>query len=308
MQYVPFLMNSHFISYYIVDKKDELIYAGVGKLPEIIKLNNIRKYLKSDQNYNVVLNDYFPYHYQARNDVDSVIHSYLGDKLPEINWDMTLDKATNIVCVETGQTFKNQSELALTLNISTAMVSNHLNDRCCSKSIKGLHYVYGKPREVYQPSTTTSVPLILSPRYSYKIGKFNTNMIGKYVVYSVHDINGTPLFLGIDKFETAILLLKVKLAEGFDINSKYNIQFQYSSITEQECKTFKDMTFGDFKGPFNNSNNDKKSIIICNETGEKFNTQSELARAIGVTESRVSKHLNRLTGFKSIYNKTYVRI
>jgi len=45
--------------------------------------------------------------------------------------------------------------------------------------------------------------------------------------------------------------------------------------------------------------------ILCNETGERFATQSALARAIGTSQGNIAQHLSGKPGHRSIKGCTY---
>lgn len=48
-----------------------------------------------------------------------------------------------------------------------------------------------------------------------------------------------------------------------------------------------------------------KVRIICNETGEEFESVSEAARVHNLTQSALSSHLNQKPGHRSVKGKTY---
>lgn len=48
--------------------------------------------------------------------------------------------------------------------------------------------------------------------------------------------------------------------------------------------------------------------IICNETGEIFNTATECATTHGITPSALSNHLRMRKGFNTVGGRTYQRI
>lgn len=47
--------------------------------------------------------------------------------------------------------------------------------------------------------------------------------------------------------------------------------------------------------------------IVCDQTGERFRTITEVVRAHGVSASALSNHLNNKPGFRSVKNRTYHR-
>lgn len=54
-------------------------------------------------------------------------------------------------------------------------------------------------------------------------------------------------------------------------------------------------------------NNMRSVPIICNETGEQFQTIVEAARAHNIAPGHLSNHLNLKIGFKTLKKKTYRR-
>lgn len=48
--------------------------------------------------------------------------------------------------------------------------------------------------------------------------------------------------------------------------------------------------------------------VICNETGERWKTVKEAAKAHNLSESALSNHLNGKTGHKTVKGRTYRRV
>lgn len=52
----------------------------------------------------------------------------------------------------------------------------------------------------------------------------------------------------------------------------------------------------------------KLTTVICNETGERFNSMNEVVRKHGVSLSQLSHHIRGTAGHKTVKGKTYARV
>lgn len=128
----------------------------------------------------------------------------------------------------------------------------------------------------------------------------------EYILYYITDVTGSILQVNIVKFtdSTAFIdlpktqydkLYQVIIAKNTDKEILLNNAILWAN--SNNCQhLLKQITLTD------------RMVIICNETGEKFNTATEVCAAHNLSYSAVINHLKGKKSFNSVKGKTYKRV
>lgn len=135
--------NTNLNHFYVVLDPTGVIYAGVGKIADVFTLARLKAFREFDLEvaYKVEILSSHVRLIDAQNALSSWIRQN-GVKPPKYNMAQATKYVRGIYCVETGKTYKSQTDAAADLNISQSALSQHLNRVPGHKSIKGLTFNY----------------------------------------------------------------------------------------------------------------------------------------------------------------------
>ncbi|RUW55586.1 hypothetical protein EOA32_00780 [Mesorhizobium sp. M1A.F.Ca.ET.072.01.1.1] len=153
--------------------------------------------------------------------------------------------------------------------------------------------------------------LVTTPAQSFVVAK--THELGKlWCLYHHHDATDQLAYIGVckllDLFQCPDARQNSEWIRLFGANEGIIVKLQLTSLDEvtvnnlrfrqvQELKPVCNMVGFSYAGA--------KMRIICNETGEEFESISHAARVHCLSQSALSNHLNQKPGHKSVKGKTY---
>jgi len=151
----------------------------------------------------------------------------------------------------------------------------------------------------------------MSPQQSFIVAHMRD--FGRlYCVYEHHDADDNLLYIGVCKLievfsfpdarqnsewikrfpADSVVIIKITMTSP-DINVCNNARHRQMLSLRPICNVLGFSYVG------------MKLKIICNETGEEFESVSEAARAHNLTQSHLSNHLNQKAGHRSVKGRTY---
>lgn len=138
----------------------KLVFCDGATLPEIFTLKNARfaGNFKPTCNYNIVVFESADNEIEAQNKRLKYIRHYLGDKMPEINFEKAKTR-TKVLCKETGQIFESPYDVCKKLGLNAGLVYPHLAGDRAHQSVKGYHYIYVYPET---PERACEKPVVVS--------------------------------------------------------------------------------------------------------------------------------------------------
>ncbi|QWY83186.1 hypothetical protein [Rhizobium phage RHph_X2_24] len=138
-----------------------------------------------------------------------------------------------------------------------------------------------------------------------------------YAVYMHEDaIENRVLYIGVTRLDELFTfndaLCNSMWSDTVDRPEIVNLSVRVVALTEDEREAIMEQRrliaehrpFCNVKGYWVAPSRQK---ILCIETGEIFNSISDVEKAHGISRSAMSNHLNGKTGFKSVRGRTYKR-
>lgn len=136
-----------------------------------------------------------------------------------------------------------------------------------------------------------------------------------YAVYEHRDINETVQYVGVTPLVELFALTDAQCNSMWpDIFSKpvTTLDINVVAVTPDEREAYQEMhRLISIHNPTCNRKgywvDPRKQNVICNETGETWDTAVAASRAHGLSYSQLSNHLNRKPGYKTVKGRTYRR-
>ena len=137
-------------------------------------------------------------------------------------------------------------------------------------------------------------------------GKFKE--LNEYVVYVIYS-KAKPneaLFVGGASVSTVLEMREFRRTAGFNYNDEYEVVIIESFSTLEEAI----VSAGTYRIMYSPtySFTTGKSAVKCIETGEMYKSGYAAAKAMGLSWSALSNHLNNKPGFKTVKGFTFVRV
>ena len=135
--------NTNLNHFYVVLDPTGVIYAGVGKMSDVFTLARLKAFREFDLEvpYKVEIISSHVRLIDAQNSLSRWIKDN-NIPPPKYNLAQAMKYARGIHCIETGKSYKSQSDAAKDLNISQSALSKHLTRVPGHKTIKGYRFEY----------------------------------------------------------------------------------------------------------------------------------------------------------------------
>lgn len=131
-------------------------------------------------------------------------------------------------------------------------------------------------------------------------------------VFGVFDMSDKLMYVGVGRMTDIVNFTELVKNPAFIPTEPWSVKVFSSHITEIEARnsTYKVIAVlspNKEVPEFNKHSyrNRYRSHVICNETGTIYKTASEASHMIGVSSGRMSNHLSRKPGYKTIKGLTY---
>lgn len=134
--------------------------------------------------------------------------------------------------------------------------------------------------------------------------------LSKYYVYSIHDSKGRCMYVNYGKWMDALSMAKVRGNPVVDPEQTYQVVLhsahdkegdaynQIGKIVKMYCPTY--------SPPWQYTTSMNRYIKVqCDQTGEVYNSASHACQTLGIPQSRMSQHLSRRPGYKTIKGMTF---
>lgn len=135
--------------------------------------------------------------------------------------------------------------------------------------------------------------------------------LGDFYVYSIHNVvTGACLFVGYDTLAAVVNLSTVRAAPGFNNGEAVGLHIHSVHTGRLDAMNAQSRKIRELCGmstpPLNiGYRNQRQSAVVCEQTGTQYPTASAAAEAHDVDAARMSKHLARRRGFKTVRGFTF---
>lgn len=162
--------------YKVYDDKGELVYINIAKLPDIITLRNIScaRSFNPLTTYEVIIEEK---EYENKIDALNALARARPYKTPKFNLEVKgYMNDSLIICEQTNEKFKNQSDVCQRYGIDKSNLSNHLRNRDLKKNIKGLSFHYYNALDEQRELMRKWTPLMFNVDPQYW-GNFDADVV-----------------------------------------------------------------------------------------------------------------------------------
>lgn len=133
---------------------------------------------------------------------------------------------------------------------------------------------------------------------------------GKLYAYSIHDPSGRCLFVGFDTLASAMAMNQVKGNPVFSMAAVMNVRLH--SVHETRVSAYNAIApliaelSPTICPPLNMTSHANRYLqVVCDQTGEVYQNANRACEALGVDNARLSRHLARKPGHRSIKGFTF---
>jgi hypothetical protein len=127
----------------------------------------------------------------------------------------------------------------------------------------------------------------------------------------VQDSTGKYIFIGYDKLVWCLNMKTIRAHPDYNPSEQYILKLWETVNSHSEgfviINEYIQTLNGGVIPPFNARRklSRYRVRVKCNETGVVYPTSTEACRALGINSSRMSNHLMRRPGFRTIYGLTF---
>lgn len=131
-----------------------------------------------------------------------------------------------------------------------------------------------------------------------------------YYIYVVKSQNNTILYINADKLPNIVSFKQLIPDPRFNTSELYNVEIltshaNYFNAMDTVNKLIKDLC-GDRIPTFNISQHyTRNASILCHNTGVVYRNANEACQALNIHPPRMSNHLKKKIGHKSIHGQTF---
>ena len=135
-----------------------------------------------------------------------------------------------------------------------------------------------------------------------------------WVVYLLRDAGGNLQFIGCSRLSQVFNIPDARansyFLQIFPNGSVMNLEVLHMEPSREKARNAQWFYFRQYGKPFIQQagrayRGTKKQPILCDQTGEKFESISDASKAHGVAQSQLSNHLMGKSGFITVHGKTY---
>lgn len=134
-------------------------------------------------------------------------------------------------------------------------------------------------------------------------------IIKNYYVYSIRDDADNILFINYDTLVNVVTFRKLMSNPLFIKDANYNIELHGSYELSWQAHNACDVLIRQLcvSTPYLNitQSTSRRGAVLCDQTGVTYKNASEACKMLGASPSRMSMHLARHAGHKSINNMTF---
>lgn len=137
--------------------------------------------------------------------------------------------------------------------------------------------------------------------------KLNSNSYKSYHAYTMLD-GEEVVFIGYDKLVNIISLTVPAAHPDFKQGHDYTVQIhQPAYVNSIDAANHASSLITGETPPLNRGSYARfNRVIVCEQTGQSFETQEEAARVCNISQPQLSKHLRRLPGHKSVKGLSFI--
>lgn len=147
------------------------------------------------------------------------------------------------------------------------------------------------------------------------IGFLNLSIenMNKLFLYSIHDAQGRCMYVGFDTLPHAVSFAQTRGNAEMDVAATYQVRIHQSFEHSERIKAvnavgalIKSIHHPSLQPAWNVTHHVNRALeVVCEQTGQRYKSASAAASALGISQSRMSQHLARKAGHRSIYGQTF---
>jgi len=140
------------------------------------------------------------------------------------------------------------------------------------------------------------------------IGTVKPSAIDKsWCIYELRDAQAAIIYLGMIELVDLFSLKDAKRNPAFDLDAEYILNvLSYHENCNDALKAHISKMREISMPPINRTMYfNRRGEILCNETGERFATQRDVCRQHRTDPAALNRHLQRVSGHKSVGGRTY---